>query len=87
MSGRCQVGIKRACWANSVASTQEIMEWAYPWGSATRKLRKNRARAVVLAARKLCTTIGSKRVAKGQIIQSEQCQKAVIRSDVQNIEP
>jgi hypothetical protein len=58
MSGRCQVGIKRACWANSVASTQEIMEWAYPWGSATRKLRKNRARAVVLAARKLCLPIG-----------------------------
>jgi hypothetical protein len=57
MSGRCQIGIKRACWANSVASTQEIMEWAYPRGSPTRKLRKNRARAVVLAARKLAIPI------------------------------
>jgi hypothetical protein len=58
MSGRCQVGIRRACWANGVASTQEIMDWAYPRGSPTRKLRKNRARAVVLAARKLAVPTG-----------------------------
>jgi hypothetical protein len=58
MSGRCQIGIKRACWANGVASTQEAMKWAYPLGSATRELRKNRARAVVLAARRMAIRVG-----------------------------
>jgi hypothetical protein len=34
------------------------MQWAYPRGSHTRQQRKNRARAVVLAARRIAVKVG-----------------------------
>jgi hypothetical protein len=43
-----------------MASTREILAWAYPHNPAgrDRRQRKNRARAVSLAARKMATVIG-----------------------------
>jgi hypothetical protein len=52
ISGRCQRGIRYALWALGEATTIEILEYCYPWPGEDRRQRKNRARAVCLAARK-----------------------------------
>src|SRR5262245_9083998 len=56
LGGRCQRAIRRCLWANGgTGSTREILAWAYPHTPAgrDRRERKNRARAVTLAARKM----------------------------------
>jgi hypothetical protein len=59
MAGRCQVGIRRACWASGTASTAEILQWTHPWGPGkTRKQRKARATAVRNAARRMAIKVG-----------------------------
>jgi hypothetical protein len=50
IGGKCQRGVRRALWVLGMASTQEILE--------TRRQRKNRARAVCLAAKKLAVRVG-----------------------------
>jgi hypothetical protein len=59
MSGRCQVGVRRALWVHNVASTAQILEWAYPWGPGkTRLQRIDRARAVRRAAERMAVKVG-----------------------------
>jgi hypothetical protein len=36
----------------------EILEYCYPWPGEDRRQRKNRARAVCLAAREMTTVVG-----------------------------
>jgi hypothetical protein len=58
ISGRCQRGIRYALWALGEATTREIAQWCYEMPAETRQQRKNRARAVVLAARKIAIRVG-----------------------------
>jgi hypothetical protein len=58
ISGRCQRGIRYALWALGEATTMEILEYCYPWPSEDRRQRKNRARAVCLAARPIAVVAG-----------------------------
>jgi|SRR5215831_10179155 len=58
IGGRCQRGVRRALWVLGTASTQQIVEWAYGWPGESRRQRKNRARAVNLAARKMAVVVG-----------------------------
>jgi hypothetical protein len=58
ISGRCQRGIRYALWALGEATTMEILEYCYPWPGEDRRQRKNRARAVCLAARKMAVVVG-----------------------------
>jgi hypothetical protein len=60
LGGRCQRGIRRCLWTNGgQATTAQILEWAYPRGPGRdRRERKNRARAVSLASRKMAVVVG-----------------------------
>jgi hypothetical protein len=58
LGGCCQRGIRRALWARGTASTADILAWAYPWGSKTRRQRQNRATAVRRAARRMAVKVG-----------------------------
>jgi hypothetical protein len=58
ISGRCQRGIRYALWALGEATTMEILDNCYPWPGEDRRQRKNRARAVCLAARKMAIVVG-----------------------------
>ena len=58
IAGRCQRGIRYALWALGEATTTEILEYCYPWPGEDRRQRKNRARAVCLAARKTAIVVG-----------------------------
>jgi hypothetical protein len=40
------------------ATTTEILEYCYPWPGEDRRQRKNQARAVCLAARKMAIVVG-----------------------------
>jgi hypothetical protein len=53
IAGRCQRGIRYALWALGEATTMEILEYCHPWPCEDRRQRKNRARAVCLAAGKM----------------------------------
>jgi hypothetical protein len=61
ISGRCQRGIRYALWALGEATAMEIAEWCHPWPGEDRRQRKNRARAVCLAARKMAIVVGRTR--------------------------
>jgi hypothetical protein len=56
--GRCQRGICYALMALGEASTKQILEWCYEEPAKTRRQRKNRARRVVLTARRMAIRIG-----------------------------
>jgi hypothetical protein len=60
IGGRCQRGIRRALFVHGgVATTAMLLTWAYPRGAGRdRRERKNRARAVSLAARKMAIVVG-----------------------------
>jgi hypothetical protein len=58
ISGRYGRGIRYALWALGEATTMEILEYCYPWSGEDRRQRKNRARAVCLAARKMAIVVG-----------------------------
>jgi hypothetical protein len=59
IGGRCQRGVRRALLIHGVASTAMLLAWVYPRGAGRdRRERKNRARAVSLAARKMAAVIG-----------------------------
>jgi hypothetical protein len=46
------------------ATTMEINEWCYPWPAETRRQRKNRARAVCLAARRMAVVAGRCKISR-----------------------
>ena len=59
IGGRCQRGIRRGLLVHGVATTQQLLAWVYPRGPGRdRRERKNRARAVMLAARKMAVAMG-----------------------------
>src|SRR5437879_5124864 len=61
ISGRCQRGLRYALWALGEATTMEFLEYCCPWPGDDRRQRKNRARAVCLAARKMAIVFGRTR--------------------------
>jgi hypothetical protein len=60
IAGRCQRGIRYALWTLGEATTMEILEYCYPWPGEDRRQRKNRARAVCLAAGKMAIVVGGR---------------------------
>jgi hypothetical protein len=60
IGGRCQRGARRGLLVHGgVATTQQLLAWVYPRGAGRdRRERKNRARAVSLAARKMAIVVG-----------------------------
>jgi hypothetical protein len=63
LGGRCQRGVRRALWANGIASTSEIMQWAYPLNTGS---PKNRSRAVLHAADRMAIRVGRSPTGKGR---------------------
>jgi hypothetical protein len=61
--GCCERGVRRCLWANSPASTAEIVEWAYPFDARD---RRNGMRAARRAAERVAIRIGRSSKGKGR---------------------
>jgi hypothetical protein len=66
IGGRCQRAIRRCLRANVVASTAELLTWAYRGGSDDPRVRGNQRRALRHAAKRLAVAVGRSPTGKGR---------------------